>query len=667
MRGWWCSPGRRWRVHSAPARHPSRSGSPRSSSPWGRGGRSVLAAALGLLASGLAHQARAGLSPLPTGTFRGVVVLVSDPEPSFGGWRADVRSRSGRLELSARGGAGGRLGSRRAGERLEVEGRVEALADPGRAAARHVRARLVADRVTPVDRGTPFVRLVNGIRSLVIDGAASLPTDQRALFTGFVLGDDRGSSVVVADDFEGAGLSHLLVVSGQNVVFVVAVATPLIARLRRRGRFVATIGLLVVFAAVTRFEPSVLRATVMAGVGAVAVVLGRPVSGVRVLALAVTGLVLLDPLLVQSLGFRLSTAATAGIIVLARPLAAVLPGPAWLRLAAAVTLSAQAAVAPLLVPTFGPMPVAALPANLLAEPVAGLVMMWGCTAGLVAGMAPGWLAWLLHLPTRLGLWWVAEVARVGAAAPLGRVGPPGDRRRRGAARCRGGGRSAAAAPAPRSGAGGGGGGGRGAGRRAPRRWWRRVRGWSRWAGPSCGGGASVPPCWSSPAMTGPMPCCPACASAASAVSISSCSARPGPRRPAPSRCSSERVDVDLVWAPRGSPAPDAVEPPSERRGGGRPAGAGPLVGRTSRGRGGPRRRWPSGGPGCRWGRLGSAPCTSTSAPPASTSRTGRSSWGSSTAPPTRSTTRAPTTSSTPSSARPSSWSTTAPTSSTSAG
>ena len=54
------------------------------------------------------------------------------------------------------------------------------------------------------------------------------------------------------------------------------------------------------------------------------------------------------------------------------------------------------------------------------------------------------------------------------------------------------------------------------------------------------------------------------------------------------------------------------------------------------------------GTGCRCVRLGSAPCTSTSAPPASTSRIGPSSWASSTARRTPSTTRAPTTTSTPS-------------------
>jgi len=387
-----------------------------------RGRAVVVALGVGLLASSLSHQARLGLAPLPSQAFAGTVELVGDPEPAFGGWRADVRTSLGRVELSARGGAGGRLSSRAAGARVEVVGRIEPLPDPERAAPRHVRARLVADRVTPVDDGALWARAVGALRHLVVDGAASLPDGQRALFTGFVLGDDRGMPVPVADDFDAAGLTHLLVVSGQNVAFVIAVAAPGLSRLRLRTRVLATLGILALFAAVTGFEPSVLRATAMAGVGAVAAGMGRPAGGVRVLALAVTGLVLVDPLLVSSLGFALSCAATLGIVVLARPLAGALPGPRPVATVAAVTLAAQAAVAPLLVPAFGPLPVVALPANLLAEPVAGLVMMWGCTAGLAAGLVPDPLATALHLPTRLGLWWVAGVARAGAAAPLGRVG-----------------------------------------------------------------------------------------------------------------------------------------------------------------------------------------------------------------------------------------------------
>ena len=93
----------------------------------------------------------------------------------------------------------------------------------------------------------------------------------------------------------------------------------------------ATLAVVGLFGVVTRFEPSVLRATVMAAIAVTAWMLGRPVSGLRTLALAVTALVLVDPMLVGVLGFQLSVAASAGILVLARPLADHLPGPRLAR------------------------------------------------------------------------------------------------------------------------------------------------------------------------------------------------------------------------------------------------------------------------------------------------------------------------------------------------
>jgi competence protein ComEC len=377
-----------------------------------------------LLASALAAQAWAGLVPPRPGPYSASVVLATDPSLRFGAWTAEVVDGDRRLDLVARGGPGASLGERSAGESVEVSGRLERVDDAPWLAARHVAGRLVVDELHGWGRGGALPRIANAVRSVLAHGAESLPDDQRALFMGFVLGDDRGQDPAQAGDFEGAGLTHLLVVSGANVAFLLVVVGPLLRRLPLSGRFLATVGVLCFFAALTRFEPSVLRATVMAGLAALGVALGRPEGGVRLLALAVAGLMLLDPFLVHSVGFRLSVAASTGILLLARPLAAALPGPRIVAEALAVTIAAQAGVAPVLVPTFGPMPLAAVPANLLAEPVAGLVMMWGCSAGLVAGVAGGGVAQVLHLPTRLGLGWVAGVARWAADLPLGTVGLP---------------------------------------------------------------------------------------------------------------------------------------------------------------------------------------------------------------------------------------------------
>ena len=88
-----------------------------------------------------------------------------------------------------------------------------------------------------------------------------------------------------------------------------------------------------------------------------------------------------------------------------------------------MTLAAQLGVAPVLLATFGPLPVASLPANLLAVPAAGVVMIWGLTGGMVAGLTGGVAAELLHLPTRLMLGWLAEVAARASTLPLGQLPP----------------------------------------------------------------------------------------------------------------------------------------------------------------------------------------------------------------------------------------------------
>ena len=307
---------------------------------------------------------------------------------------------------------------------------------------RHLVGRLEARSVQFEGPGGAPWRAANRVRRVLTDGASSLSPERRSLFTGLVLGDDRDQPATLADDFRGSGLTHLLAVSGENVAFVLAVAGPVLRRLPLAPRWAVTLGVLAFFALVTRGEPSVLRAAAMAALATTAFVAGRPAPALRHLALAVCGLVLIDPLLVRSVGFRLSVAASVGILVIAPVLRRSLRGPALLIEPFAVTAGAQLAVAPLLVSTFGGVPVASVPANLLAGPAAGLVMAWGLVGGIAAGVAGGTVAHLLHLPTGLLIAWIAEVARRASAAPLGELGCRAPRRDRA------GGRGRRARPAP---------------------------------------------------------------------------------------------------------------------------------------------------------------------------------------------------------------------------
>jgi len=382
----------------------------------------LVCVAVGVLASGLAQRSLDGLDELEQGLVIGEAILLTDPAPSFGGLQADVRLGGRRFLARADGSAARTLEARLAGEVVRVRGRVSPLAgEEPWLVARHLSGRLTVLAVEGWRGGDPTTQAANGLRRTLEGGAAPLSERQRSLFSGLVFGDDRRQPVDLADDFLGAGLTHLLAVSGQNVAFVLALAGPLLRRLRLWPRLLVTLAVIALFGVMTRFEPSVLRASAMAGLAATVAMGGHPVSRLRTIGLAVTGLVLVDPLLVRSAGFQLSVCAAAAIVVLAPRVTAVLPGPAPVREALGVTLAAQLGVAPVLLLTFGPVPVASLPANLLAVPVAGLVMVWGLTAGMLAGIAGPPLAGILHLPTRLALAWLELVADRAARAPLGEL------------------------------------------------------------------------------------------------------------------------------------------------------------------------------------------------------------------------------------------------------
>jgi competence protein ComEC len=122
-----------------------------------------------------------------------------------------------------------------------------------------------------------------------------------------------------------------------------------------------------------------------------------------------------DPLLAWSVGFWLSVGATGGVTGIGPPLAARLGRLGPLAMPVGVTLGAQAGVAVPSMVVFGRLPLVGVVANLLAVPVAGLVMLYGLPASLLAGVVPA-LAPALAAPIGMGVWWVDAVATVGAAA-----------------------------------------------------------------------------------------------------------------------------------------------------------------------------------------------------------------------------------------------------------
>jgi competence protein ComEC len=218
-----------------------------------------------------------------------------------------------------------------------------------------------------------------------------LDPDRASLLAGLVLGDDSGRTPQMRDRFAAAGLSHLVVVSGRHVAVllaaVLAVAAALGAGARARG--VAGLLALAWFVVLVRWQPSVLRAGSMAGLVLGSRLLGRGADVRHALAAAVILLLLADPFLSRQMGFALSVAATAGVLVLAPRLARQLPGPRWLRLPVALTVGAQVGAAPVLLQLQDGLPLLAIPANVVAVPAAGMAQLIGLGAGGIAQVWPG--------------------------------------------------------------------------------------------------------------------------------------------------------------------------------------------------------------------------------------------------------------------------------------
>jgi len=159
---------------------------------------------------------------------------------------------------------------------------------------------------------------------------------------------------------------------------------------------------------------------VMAGLSATAFVLGRPRQPVRLLALAVIGLLLVDPLLAWSVGFWLSVGATFGVTAIGPWLAPRLGALGPLAMPMAITIGAQLGVMVPSVLVFGRLSLVGTVANLVAVPVAGFVMLYGLPACLLAGAVPA-VAPVVMAPVGAAVAWIDAVATVGAAVE---PGPP---------------------------------------------------------------------------------------------------------------------------------------------------------------------------------------------------------------------------------------------------
>ncbi|TDW74180.1 competence protein ComEC [Curtobacterium sp. PhB25] len=248
-------------------------------------------------------------------------------------------------------------------------------------------------------RGVPATEPPGGLlgatdtaRRAFVRATADLPEPGAALLRGLAIGDRSGLDAATEAAMETSALTHLTAVSGANCAVIVGLVV-VVGRLcgvPRGLRAASAVAVLLAFVVLVRPDPSIVRATVMAVVVLVVHLSGRPVRGVPLIALAAIGMLVVDPWFAQSFGFALSVLATTGIVVLGPPLTTLLARRLWNPAAAAlaVPVAAQVACWPVTIPLSAALPTYAVPANLLAEPLAPIVTVVGLGVCLLAPVWP---------------------------------------------------------------------------------------------------------------------------------------------------------------------------------------------------------------------------------------------------------------------------------------
>lgn len=286
-------------------------------------------------------------------------------------------------------------------------------------------------RGPPGEVGPPpwWQRAAGDVRVGLRDAARVLPEQAAGLLPGLVVGDTSRLPQEVAEEFRVAGLSHLTAVSGANVAIICGAVLGLLRLLRLGPRTSAVLtGLaLVGFVVLARPSPSVLRAAVMGAVALLALLIGRRRSAVPALAVAVLGLLLVDPQLGVEPGFALSVLATGGLVLLAPRWAAALRErrvPAGVAEAISVPAAAHIVTAPVVAALAGHVSLVAVVANLLAAPAVAPATVLGVLVAALATVHAGAAEVVVRLagpPVR----WLLTVGDRAAAVPGATVPWPG--------------------------------------------------------------------------------------------------------------------------------------------------------------------------------------------------------------------------------------------------
>ncbi|MBU1256842.1 ComEC/Rec2 family competence protein [Patescibacteria group bacterium] len=256
-----------------------------------------------------------------------------------------------------------------------------------------------------------------GVREkLALNYQRLLPEPESSLVAGIVLGEKSRLPEKFYNALINTGTIHIVVASGYNVMVVgsMILGSLLYITSRRWATVGAVVGMLL-YGLMAGADPPVVRAVIMGGVIFVGQAIGRSNKALWSLALAGWVMLMVEPLLIESVSFQLSVMASVGLFWLEPKLRRWFDEKEienWiLKTELLPTLAAQAMTIPVIWYHFGRISWISPLVNVLVLPLVPIIMAWGGVMLLLSlvwsplGMVVGWLVYsLAHLVVVVVKW-----------------------------------------------------------------------------------------------------------------------------------------------------------------------------------------------------------------------------------------------------------------------
>jgi competence protein ComEC len=260
------------------------------------------------------------------------------------------------------------------------------------------------------DKGNPIMSFAYRLRNkfLQIFTDYHLDSQEYGITAAIILGYDEKLDPELSAHYVGAGVTHVLSVSGMHVGVIYMILNFFLSFLDKNqhtkiAKVMILLVLIWIYSAITGLSPSVLRSAAMFSFMAIGNSLKQKVNSYHSLLASLLFLLILDPFVIYNIGLQLSYLAVFGIVWLQRPIYNLwIPKyklTNWTWQLIAVSLAAQLVTTPISIYYFHQFPNYFILSNLLIVFISSLVIYAG-----VAVLATSFWFWLSNLIAYVMVW-----------------------------------------------------------------------------------------------------------------------------------------------------------------------------------------------------------------------------------------------------------------------